>query len=352
MKTIRVNFCGKSWGTVEHGRNPFLEYLGNTFNIVLDDSPDYLFVRESADSLEEFVKHRKDQQIRIFYCGEALVPDFNIFDYAIGFDDLKFGDRYIRLHTLVFFDRYLRLGELFRIKDAGELMKEKTHFCDFIYSNSKAHTNRDLFFRLLSQYKRVDSLGPHLNNTGSGIFRQNHDDDWREKKIRTQRKYKFSIAFENGTHRGYTTEKLITPMLAGTIPIYWGNPDVARYFNAESFINCHDYTSFEDVVMIVKKLDEDDSRYCEMLEKQWLSPEQYEEYEKSMTTLAEFLNHIFEQDFAESRRRGQGYWNSIYEETYARRVNNDSEYEQKNLSLLKLALFKAKHCMDGLGRRK
>ena len=30
-------------------------------------------------------------------------------------------------------------------------------------------------------------------------------------------------------------------MLAGSIPIYFGNPEIARHFNPRSFINAHDY---------------------------------------------------------------------------------------------------------------
>ena len=42
--------------------------------------------------------------------------------------------------------------------------------------------------------------------------------------------YKFVISFENSSNPGYTTEKLIEPMLVNSIPIYWGNTEVgARY---------------------------------------------------------------------------------------------------------------------------
>ena len=46
--------------------------------------------------------------------------------------------------------------------------------------------------------------------------------------LRMKKPYKFSIAFENAWYPGYTSEKIVTSMLAGTIPIYWGNPDISR----------------------------------------------------------------------------------------------------------------------------
>lgn len=65
--------------------------------------------------------------------------------------------------------------------------------------------------------------------------------------------YKFSIAFENAWYPGYTSEKIVTSMLAGTIPIYWGNPDISREFNSASFINCHDFPTLDDAAAYVKK---------------------------------------------------------------------------------------------------
>ena len=53
--------------------------------------------------------------------------------------------------------------------------------------------------------------------------------------------YKFTVAFENNSALGYNTEKLTDPMLAGSIPIYFGNPQIGRHFNTRSFINAHEY---------------------------------------------------------------------------------------------------------------
>lgn len=54
-------------------------------------------------------------------------------------------------------------------------------------------------------------------------------------------------------------------MLAGTIPIYWGNPDIGREFNSAAFINCHDFPTLDDAAAYVKKVDEDDGLWCEIM---------------------------------------------------------------------------------------
>ncbi len=75
------------------------------------------------------------------------------------------------------------------------------------------------------------------------------------------RQYKFTIAFENESCPGYTTEKIIHALAAGSVPIYWGNPDVARLFNPSAFINCHDFSSFEEVVEKILSIDDNDNDY-------------------------------------------------------------------------------------------
>lgn len=142
-----------------------------------------------------------------------------------------------------------------KLKIASNIYKMKfdtrDKFCNFIYSNSEADVRRKEFFSLLSKYKRIDSGGMFLNNIGSLV----------NDKFEFQRAYKFSIAFENSSCSGYTTEKLIDAKAAGSIPIYWGNPDINKEFNTKSFINCHDYDSFAEVIDLVKNIDNDSRLY-------------------------------------------------------------------------------------------
>ena len=56
-------------------------------------------------------------------------------------------------------------------------------------------------------------------------------------------------------------EKIYEPMLVNSIPIYWGNPLVDRDFNEESFVNVHRYTSHEEVIERIIKIDQDEDLY-------------------------------------------------------------------------------------------
>src|SRR5438309_10477229 len=79
-------------------------------------------------------------------------------------------------------------------------------------------------------------------------------------KIEFLKRYKFNIAFENASLPGYTTEKIVEPMAARCLPIYWGNPLIHREFNPKSFLN---YVDFRDEAALIERiieLDQNDAR--------------------------------------------------------------------------------------------
>jgi len=175
-------------------------------------------------------------------------------------------------------------------------------FCSFVYSNHKAAGERDRFFRLLSEYKKVDSGGRHLNNSGGPV----------KDKTVFLREHKFDISFENARYPGYTTEKIVDAFTAGAIPIYWGDPDISKTFNPEAFINCADYSSFEDVVSEVIRIDNDDVLYKKMTEASPLldcAPS----FDTMSAGLDDFLAGILSQKPEDAYRRNRGFWGANYQ---------------------------------------
>lgn len=222
--------------------------------------------------------------IRIYYTGENLVPDFNLCDYAIGFGSLSLGDRFFRYpvsHADFHDDCILmeRKNEDLPENPAGR------KFCAMVVSNSiHADPFRENFFHVLSAYKRVDSGGRYLNNIGkaSGV----------KDKNAFLRQYKFSLAFENVSHPGYCTEKLPQSFAAGTVPIYWGDPEVAKYYNPRAFVNLHDYSGTEEAIEAIRELDSDDSLYLKMLHETALSDKSFS-CKKLDEDFESWLCHIF-----------------------------------------------------------
>ena len=151
-------------------------------------------------------------------------------------------------------------------------------------SNGEGNPIRRQLFDALSRYKQVESGGRWMNNMGSPV----------QDKIVFESNHKFSIACENSSHPGYTTEKIVEAFAARTIPIYWGDPEVCRVFNPKAFINVMDYPSVDAVVQRVKELDEDDETYIAMLQEPALhNPEEYS-IAHQMDRMADFMQHIVE----------------------------------------------------------
>jgi hypothetical protein len=130
----------------------------------------------------------------------------------------------------------------------------------------------------LSKYKRVDSGGRLYNNLDGPVT----------DKLALVKASKFTIAFENDSRPGYTTEKLSQPMEALSVPIYWGNPLVHLDFNPRSFINVHDFPNLEAAVERVMEVDRNDELYAEYLRQPWYHDNRVNQYVDSERVLSRF----------------------------------------------------------------
>ncbi len=292
--------------------NFIVNILKEEFDVEISEHPDYLFYSVFSRDFLDY------NCVRIFYTVENLVPDFNLCDYAIGFHYLDFEDRYLRYpYYLLDADDGRNGGSrsfalekaLCKHENIEEKIAEKTDFCAFVYTNAEAAPCRRRIFEALSKYKKVDSGGRYMNNTGGAV----------SDKYEFQRKHRFVIAFENTSSPGYTTEKLVEAFAAGAVPIYWGDPKVDQVFNQQSFINCAEYGltaqgTEEAIAQIVKKVisvDRDESQYRKMLCEPAFLPTYSVDGQRE--ALRRFLLHIVEQPLEDAYRRNRYYWGERYE---------------------------------------
>ena len=90
MKEIKIHFCD-FWMGHSLENDFFLNLLKDKYNFIIDKkNPDFVICSCYADEYKKF------DCPRIFYSGENITPDFNVYDYAISFDYLDFGKRYLR----------------------------------------------------------------------------------------------------------------------------------------------------------------------------------------------------------------------------------------------------------------
>ncbi len=299
-----------------------------------DDKPDILFASEvilyDQSMMAKFRELYPKAGICVFFPGECMAPDLNVFDYAIsveGYDASN--DRIYRVPPRRFYSDYIgKDHNSISRAEAPKYLKEKVGFCNFIYSNPNGHINRKNIFDTISKYKRVDSYGAYLNNMGLGESGGAGLTELIRGSADIKSRYKFTIAFENGIYPGYTTEKLYTSLEAGTVPVYWGNPRIDMDVNEKAIINCHNYKNFDEVLERIKQIDEDDDLWCEIVSEPWLAKEQLEREIKENKRLDDFLDRLFCGDLKSERRRPEGTWPETYQNFWLAKDAGSDKYRK------------------------
>lgn len=292
-KKVRISYVDW-WNGFEYKDYIIHNIISKNFNIeITNENPDYIFCSVYSDN------HINMSGTKIFYTGENICPDFNLEDYAIGFEYLNFGDRYIRVPNWI-------MNPVYEDDIKNMLYKHKNQkpdclrreFCCFVYSNDGASEVRKLFFEKLSKYKKVNSGGKYLNNIGCPEGVNN--------KLDFQRKHKFAIAFENSCHPGYTTEKIVQAFSAGLIPIYWGDPRVDEVFNKKAFIDVSKFKTLDEAIERVIEIDNNDEMYMQMLKEPAIVNENI--IMETYQVLEKFIVNILEQTPEKAHRCSEGQW--------------------------------------------
>lgn len=272
-KDIKIWFT-YFWGKFNIHNNLFTWVLSHKYNVIItSDNPDIVITGAPNE--------RYQNAIMVYYSGE---PFFNLgsCDYAMTSfynDDSRFFR--VPLYLLYNYD-YLKHGFIEsyghlvnQMKDPKKILRNKTNFCAFI-SQGAGYEDciRTRFFYELSKYKHVDSAGSYLNNYNT-IAGEAGTIDGSINKTNFLKNYKFTMAFENrqyfNNYFGYTTEKIFEPLIANSIPIYWGNPQIVKDFNTKSFINWDDYGSDEKVISEIIRIDNDDELYINYLSEKYVN---------------------------------------------------------------------------------
>lgn len=299
-KKIKVKFVG-FWKDFDEKDNFIIDILNSHFHVILSEDPEYLFYSVFND---DFIKY---DCVRIFITGENVCPDFQMCDYAVGFEHMDFGDRYLRCPFYFFMEEYRE--DLYAAHQkhltALDWLSKKTEFCSFVYSNSDADEMRIKIYEALCTYKKVNAGGKVANSYNGRLV---------DSKRMFELKHKFSIACENCSHSGYVTEKILQSFAAMTVPIYWGAPDVEKDFNKDAFINVGNFSSLEELVDYVRKVDEDETLF-----RKYLSEPAFSEnisLEEMQSKLKSFLYYICNQNSKEAFRRSRILWGRMYQRRY------------------------------------
>ena len=277
---IKINFVD-FWPNFRKTDNYFFNLLNSKYEVVIDEvNPDLLFFSVDYYKQRERDKYKNHACKKIFYTGENVRPNLNFpgsieyAHYSIGKSDFAFtfdfsnDPREYRLPLWALFINWFDVphnedrDQSYLIPLQNLLNRDiapKEKFCNFIFSNSSGE--RINILKNLAQYKKVDCVGSLMNNMGYKIKGRGDQ----KYKVEFLENYRFTIAAENSSFEGYTTEKIIHPFSVGSIPIYWGSLRVGEDFNKKAFIDVNDYDTIDSVVEKVKSIEENEEEYLSYL---------------------------------------------------------------------------------------
>lgn len=76
-------------------------------------------------------------------------------------------------------------------------------------------------------------------------------------KLDTLAKYKFTLCFENAIFPGYVTEKLFDALLAGSVPVYLGDPYIFESVPNNTFVDARTFKNITDLHQYLDDMPED-----------------------------------------------------------------------------------------------
>ena len=128
---------------------------------------------------------------------------------------------------------------------------EKTKDVCMFISSPVNNSHRLEYISELMEYLPIDSYGSWKRNCVLD------EDKGYVTKLDVIKQYKFTIAFENAISQDYVTEKYFEPLIAGSVPVYLGAPNIEMFSLGErTFIDVRDYGS-------PKRLADDIMKYCQ-----------------------------------------------------------------------------------------
>lgn len=115
-----------------------------------------------------------------------------------------------------------------------------------------------------------------------------------ESKSRTLGAYKFALCFENSILKGWITEKIFDCFFAGTVPIYWGEPEIEKHMPENCYIDMRRFHSYEELRTFLHSLSEDDIQEYKQNARAFLRSPAF--YPFSRAAFSEVIRNIVSED--------------------------------------------------------
>jgi hypothetical protein len=150
--------------------------------------------------------------------------------------------------------------ELVNRGNLPEAPGQHQHLCCSFVSGWADRSGRTGYLNKLAQGLDIHQYGRCGNRTIA-------NDQGRQSKLATCAQYKFTLAFENAIAPDYVTEKLYDPLVAGSVPVYLGAPNVAQFAPRDgSYINAADFPGPQELTAYLLELDADEQAYARYMD--------------------------------------------------------------------------------------
>tara|TARA_Y100000114_G_C11736092_1_gene316225 strand:+ start:369 stop:1208 length:840 start_codon:yes stop_codon:yes gene_type:complete len=234
LNKIKLKLIDTAFAHCEYSNNPmpptsFSKYIEWDRNV--SDTEDVVFYTENnirnvnvnghkkriAWLIEPYIKQRGNY--------EWLSENNHLFDYVLVNEKtlVDKGENFI----------FFPFGGCW-IEEENRKFHDKTKIVSIVCSHKKAVPDHHKRHELIQKFGHViDVMGRGYKPIGS-ITEGLKD-------------YAFHIAMENMRRDSHFSEKLINPIMTGTIPIYWGMPSIGEYFDTRGMIIMNDINDFESI---------------------------------------------------------------------------------------------------------
>ncbi|CAA6667687.1 unnamed protein product [Spirodela intermedia] len=229
-----------------------------TKSAVLADKPDALLFENAMPPS----KRKKGDPLRVYMDLEASRKHSGFEDIFIGYhakDDVQ----------------TTYAGALFHNNRNYHVSPSKKNDALIYWSSSRCLPRRDQLAKSFLSLVPHHSFGKCLNNVGglnmaltfypecSATGGAAEDPHWYDHLHCAMSHYKFVLAIENTAVDSYVTEKLFYALDAGSVPIYFGAPNVADFVPPNSIVDGSKFSSMKELAAHVKSLAVDPVAYAE-----------------------------------------------------------------------------------------
>lgn len=174
----------------------------------------------------------KKWKIAITFTGEPFQrPNYRDYNNVLGWAQAARKLVICPLYTWYLYESRLDLNRPKHVLTMDDITKQK--FCCFVIANPRGTVRNGFINRLRQRGLEYHAFGKYLKNQNRDIG----ENFTPPLLLEAYKEYAFVICFENTVIPNYITEKIVNPILAGTIPVYSGMNNVDKYINPARYLS-------------------------------------------------------------------------------------------------------------------